>query len=134
MAEHKRNTMSLDELLADADRRLRDVDERILGTSDDHVLGIVVRLQALLRALTRCIARQIQLAFDQALQELANFILRTRRAGSVDAVRNRQTKSLLSSPQRLRLEVAGTAPSHPIQGPAEGCFGPRSSRGRYRVG
>jgi hypothetical protein len=68
VAEAEGDTLALDGLLADTDGHLRDVDERALGASHDHLLDVVVVLQVLLRVLAGVVTRQVELPLDGGLE------------------------------------------------------------------
>src|ERR1700742_809833 len=72
MAETEWDTLALDGLLTDTHGHLRNIDERALGTSDDHLLDIIIFLKRLLCVPTRRVTGQVELALDAAFERLAN--------------------------------------------------------------
>src|ERR1700729_1697797 len=65
-------------LLPHAHGHLRDVDERPLGSSNDHLLHVIILLQILLRVLPRSVTCQVELSLDTALEGFAKGHARSR--------------------------------------------------------
>ena len=68
MLEPERSPPSFNRLLADTNRHLGDINERALGSGNDHLLHVVILLQVLLRILPRLITSQVELSFHVALE------------------------------------------------------------------
>ena len=95
VAEAERNALTLDRLLPDTRRHLRDVDERALGPGHHHLLHVVVVRQVLLRVGPDIVARLVQDSVHVGLERLTQGHTRVRLEPVVACV--------LDQPHHIRL-------------------------------